>query len=64
MFEVVVRLEKGISSEEFDQDTAYTPDVAGEAPAEVKYDFRCPVVAGRDDRGVIFVVKGGRSEVN
>lgn len=33
MFEVVVRLEKGITSEEFDQDAANTPDVARVAPS-------------------------------
>lgn len=59
-----MRLEKGVSSEEFDQDTTNTPDVAGEAPSEIQDDFRCPVVAGRDDRGVVFIIKGGRSEID
>jgi hypothetical protein len=33
MLEVVVRLEQGVASEEFDQDASYTPDVARETPA-------------------------------
>lgn len=64
VFEVVVCLEKGVSGEEFHQNTANTPDVAGEAPAKVQYDLGRPVVAGRHDRGVVFVVESGRAKVD
>lgn len=46
MLKVVVGLEEGISSEEFDQDTADTPDVTREAPPQIQDDFGRPIVAG------------------
>lgn len=58
MLEVVMRLEKGVASEEFDQDTSYTPDIARETPAQVEDNLRCSVVSSRDYRGVVFIVEG------
>lgn len=57
-------LEEGVSGEELDQNTANTPDVTREAPAEVQYDFRSPVVTGRHNRGVIFIIEGGRTKID
>ena len=64
MLEIVVRLEEGVSGEEFHQDTSDTPDVTGEAPSEVQDDFRSPVVTGGHNGGVVFVVEGGRTEID
>lgn len=45
MFEIIVRLEQRIASEELDQDTANAPYVAWVAPSEVKDDFGCSVMS-------------------
>lgn len=64
MLKIVVGLEQGITSVELDQDTTDAPDVAREAPAQVENDLWSTVVASRDDRRMILVVKGGGAEVN
>lgn len=64
MLEVVVRLEKSIPSEELDKDAADAPNITWIAPTKVKYDLWCSVMPCRDDRGVVFIVKGCRPEVN
>lgn len=46
MLEIVVGLEKGISGEEFNQDAANTPNVAGVGPSKVENDFRGSIVSG------------------
>lgn len=57
-------LEESVSGEKFDQNAADTPNIAGEAPAEIQDDFRRAVVAGRHDGGVVFVVESGRTKID
>lgn len=59
MLEVIVRLEQSITSEELDQNAANAPNVTGKTPSEVENNLGSTVVAGRDNRGVILVVKSG-----
>lgn len=59
-----MRLEESITREELDEDAANAPDIAWIAPSQVEYDLRCSVVPCRNDRGVVFVVKGCRPEVD
>ena len=59
-----MRLEESITSEELDEDAANAPNIAWIAPSQVEYDLRCSVVPCRNDRGVVFVVKGCRSKVD
>lgn len=63
MLEVIVSLEKSISSEEFDQYATNTPDITWIAPPEIEDDFRSPIVSGRNDRGVILIIEGRRAKV-
>ena len=63
MLEVVVCLEKSISSEEFYQYAANTPDITWIAPPEVKDNLRSPIMSCRNDRRVVFIVEGGRAKV-
>jgi hypothetical protein len=49
MLQVIVRLEQGIAGEELDENAAYAPDVAREAPSKVEDDLGSTVVSGRDD---------------
>lgn len=63
VLEVVVRLEEGISGEELNQDTAYTPDIAGEAPSKIEDNLRGTVMPSRNHGRMIFIVKGRRPEV-
>jgi hypothetical protein len=49
MFQVVVRLEQRIASEEFNQNATNAPYVAGIAPSEVEYDFGGTIVTRRDN---------------
>lgn len=46
VLEVVMSLEKGISSEEFNQNAANTPDVAGVGPSKVENDLWGSIVSG------------------
>lgn len=46
VLEIVMSLEKCISSEEFNQDTANTPNVAGEGPSKVENNFGGSIVPG------------------
>jgi hypothetical protein len=64
MLKVVMCLEEGVSGEELYQDTPDAPDVTREAPAEVENDFRSPVVTGRHNGGVVFVIKGSRTKID
>ncbi len=57
-------LEESIASEEFDKDTANTPDITRETPAKIKDDFWCSVVSGGNNRRMIFVVKGCRPKID
>lgn len=64
MFEVVMRLEQGVSREKFHQDAANTPNVTRETPTQIQDNLRSPVVTRRDDGGMILIVKGGRTEID
>lgn len=64
MLQVVVRLEQGISREELHKDAPYAPDVTGVGPAQPDDDFGCPVMAGRYNRGVVFILERGRAKVD
>lgn len=64
MFEVVVSLKERITRIEFHQDAANTPDITGETPSQIQDDLRGPIMPSGDNRGVILIVKGGRSEVD
>ena len=64
MLEVVMRLEECVPCEELDQDASDAPNVARIAPSQVKYDLRCSVVPGRNDSGVVLVIKGCRSKID
>lgn len=47
MLEVVVRLEESVSSEEFDEDAPYAPNIAGKAPSKLQDDLGSTVMTGR-----------------
>lgn len=64
MLEVVMRLEECVTCEELDEDASNAPYIARIAPSKVEYDLRCSVVPGRNDGGVVLVIKGCRSKVN
>lgn len=64
MLQIIMCLEKRISSVEFYKDTAYTEHVAGIGPRETKYDFGGTIVPGRDDRGMVFRLECGRTEID
>ena len=64
MLEIVMRLEEGITREEFDKNATDAPNIAWIAPSQIKYDFWCSVVPRRNNRGVVFIVKRCRSKVN
>ena len=49
MLQIIVRLEQGIACEELDENAAYAPNVAREAPSKVEDDLGSAVVSGRDD---------------
>lgn len=49
MLQIVMRLEKCISREKFNQNATNTPDVTGETPALIEDDFRCPVMPSGND---------------
>lgn len=57
-------LEESITGEEFDEDAANAPNIAWITPSQVEYDLRCSVVPCRNDRGVVFIIKGCGPEVN
>lgn len=64
MLEVIVRLEKRIASEKLDENASNAPNVARKTPSKTKDDFRSPVVPGRNDAGVIFIVKRSGAKVD
>mmetsp|Transcript_1290 Transcript_1290/g.3744 ORF Transcript_1290/g.3744 Transcript_1290/m.3744 type:complete len:451 (+) Transcript_1290:1127-2479(+) len=64
VFEVVVRLEKGLTCHQLDNDAAQAPDVAREGPTEAEHDLGSPVVPGRHDLRVVLVVKGRGPKVD
>ena len=64
MLQIVMRLEKCITSKEFYKDTANTPDVARIAPSEVKDDFRSAVMSRGNDSRMVFVIESGRPKIN
>ena len=57
-------LEEGIASEELDNDAAYTPDIARKAPTQLQNDFWRTIVSCRDNRRVVFIIKGCRAKVD
>lgn len=57
MLQVIMGLKECIAGEEFHQDTANTPDVTGIAPSQVKYNFWCSIMSGRDDRRMILIIE-------
>lgn len=57
-------LEKCIAREELHEDTSNTPYIAGKTPAQIQDDLGGPIMPGGDDRGVVFVVKRGRTKIN
>lgn len=64
MFQIVMGLEKSVSSEELDQYTADTPDITRETPAEVQNDLWRPVMSGGNNGRVVFVIEGRGSKIN
>jgi hypothetical protein len=64
VFEVIVSLEEGVPSTEFDEDTPDRPNVAGKAPAVVHDDFWGAVVARAYKVGVVLVVEGCAAEID
>jgi hypothetical protein len=64
VLKVIMCLKESVASEELDQNAANAPNIAGEAPAEVEYDFWSTIVAGRDDGRVIFVIERGGTEID
>lgn len=64
MLKVVVGLEQCVTGEELNQDTADAPDVTRIAPSQIQYNLRCSIMSCRDNGGMVFVVKGSRSEIN
>lgn len=64
MFEIVVCLEKGITGEEFHQDTPNTPYIAGETPSQIQNDLGGSVVTGGNNRGMVLVIKRRGTKVD
>lgn len=64
MLKVVVGLKECITGKELDEDTANAPDIARIAPSQVQYDLWCSIMSCRNDRGMVFVIEGGRPEIN
>lgn len=64
MLQVVVCLKQCVSSEEFDKDTAYAPDITWKRPSQAQDNLWRPIMPGGDNRGVIFILEGRRAEVN
>jgi len=64
MLEVVVGLKECIPGEKLDEDTANAPNIARIAPSQIQYDLWCSVMSCGNDRGMVFVVEGGRPEIN
>jgi len=61
---VILGLEERDAQVEFKHDTANTPDVTSLAPAEFEDHFWGPVMAGRDDGGVMLMIKCSGAKVN
>ena len=59
-----MRLEKRVASEKLDENAPNAPNVAREAPSKTKDDFGSPVVSGRNDARVIFIVKRSGAKVD
>lgn len=64
MLEIIVSLEQGIPGKELDQDTPDAPYIAGVGPTKAQDDLWRPVMPRRHDRRVVFILEGGRSEVD
>ena len=64
MLQVVMCLEKGITSEELDEDAANAPNIAWIAPSQIKYDFWCSVVPCRNNGRMVLVIKSCGPKVN
>lgn len=63
MLKVLVGLEEGLSGVELYQDAADAPKVAGVGPAQAEDDFGSAVVTGRDDSGMVLLLKGCAAKV-
>jgi hypothetical protein len=64
MLEVIMSLEEGVACEELHQNAANAPNVASVRPAESKNDFRGTIMTCRDNRGVVLILEGCRTEVD
>lgn len=64
MLQIIMRLEKRVSSVEFYKDTAYTEHVTGIGPRETEDDFGGTIVSGGDDRGMVFRLERGGTEID
>lgn len=64
MFQIIMRLEESISSEKFDNNATYAPDVARKAPAKLQNDFWSTIVSCRYNRRMVFIVKSRRTKVD
>lgn len=64
VLKIIVGLEKGIAGVELHKNAADTPNVAWVAPPKVQNNFGGPIMPGRHDRRVVFVIERGRSKVN
>lgn len=64
VFEIIVRLEKGFTGEEFDEDATDRVHVTWVRPAQTEDDFRSSVVSSTDDRRVEFALKGCASKID
>lgn len=64
MLQVVVCLEEGVACEELHENTPDTPNITRKRPAETEDDFRRTIVAGRNDRRMIFVLECSRAKVD
>lgn len=61
---IVMRLEERDAQIELEHDAADGPNVTRLRPAKFQDDFRGSIMSRRDDRAVMFVIKGGASEVD
>lgn len=64
MLQIIMRLEKRVPSVEFYKDTAYTEHVARIGPRETEDDFGGTIVPGGDDRGMVFRLERGGTEID
>ena len=64
MFAIVVSLKERHALKKLVNDAAERPDVTRLRPTQLEDDFRCAVVASRDDGGMVLVVECSGAKID